>query len=97
MGTAGFQTLAVNPLGPDQAKEEPLAVEVAVTDGVGLEQVIVALLVVTCGGVVFWVTLVSAELVQPLAGLVIVTKYVPDRLTTGLDSMDVKLPGPAQE
>jgi hypothetical protein len=49
------------------------------------------------GAVIFWVTVATAVAVQPLAGLVTTTIYVPDVVTVGFCWLELKLLGPDQE
>ena len=48
------------------------------------------------GAVLFWAIAIWAEAVQPLAGSVTVTVYVPPTLTVGISREEVNPPGPLQ-
>jgi hypothetical protein len=85
--------------GPLQLNDAPAVEELALMVPFKTEQVKVnGDPGVTFGGVVLFVTFTFAAFVQPLAGSVTVTVYVPEAFTVGVEVLPPEaIPGPAHE
>jgi hypothetical protein len=95
--TDGFCKVDVKLPGPVQLYVTPDVEELPERETAGLPHPRVSLTIAAAPGVIVSLaTMAVAVEIQPLAGSVTVSEYVPAVLTVGFCSIDVKLPGPVQ-